>query len=102
MVGPAPKLPLPNLDRLRQITGVFTDPDKRRQGHARWLMCEVCVEADQAGTVLLLEPDPFEDDAPLDAGALELFYRRFGFRVIQREPCVLMAREPRVSHSGMK
>lgn len=90
----APDLPLPNLDSLRQITALKTEPSQRRKGHAQWLMCEVCVEADNTQTVLLLEAKPDEDGA-LDEGGLELFYRRFGFRVVQREPTLLMARQPR-------
>lgn len=77
-----------------QLVGLYTEPDKRRRGDATWLMCEVCVEANESKTVIVLEPEPGED-GPLDAAALESFYRRFGFEKIQSEPIVLMARRPR-------
>jgi GNAT superfamily N-acetyltransferase len=90
---------LPPDANLREITKVYTTPERRRQGDARWLMCEVCIEADEHGTVLMLTPQPF-DDAAMDEGALELFYRRFGFQIGQREaddgtPAVIMVRQPR-------
>ncbi|MCU0949532.1 MAG: GNAT family N-acetyltransferase [Burkholderiaceae bacterium] len=94
MVHPAPDLPLRGLDRLRRITDVYTEPNQRRQGHARWLMCSVCAEADASGIVLLLEAVPFDDGA-LDAAGLERFYEGLGFCVAQREPVLMMARGPR-------
>lgn len=84
-----------DLGHLRLVKNVFTPAAKRRQGDARWLMCEVCVEADRTRTVLMLEPRPDEDDAPLDADALENWYHGFGFKVAQREPVTFMARQPR-------
>jgi GNAT superfamily N-acetyltransferase len=81
--------------RIREITKLQTDPEKRRKGHAQWLMCEVCVEADQHGMVLMLTPEPFGDE-PLDADQLMLFYRRFGFREIPNPGGpTIMVREPR-------
>lgn len=82
-------------DRVLQISNLFTAPNRRRKGDARWLLCEVCVEADANKAVLVLEPRPMDDDAPLDETALESFYRRFGFETMQRQPVVLMARRPR-------
>lgn len=85
--------------KLREITKLQTRPDRRRKGDAKWLMCEVCVEADLAGNVMVLTIAPFADE-PMDAAALELFYRSFGFKWTQREaddgtPHVIMARAPR-------
>ena len=90
---------LPANAALAEVSRVYTKPERRRQGDARWLLCEVCVEADRAKTVLMLTPKPF-DDEPMDADGLELFYRRFGFKVAQREaddgtPAVIMVRQPR-------
>lgn len=84
---------------LREVTKVQTRPDRRRMGDAKWLMCEICVEADRAGKVLFLTIAPFADK-PMDERALELFYRTFGFKTLQREaddgtPTVIMARAPR-------
>lgn len=81
-------------ERVAQLVGLYVEPKQRRQGHARWLMCETCVEADLTRTVLVLQPEP-DGDGPLDACGLEIFYRRFGFEKIQSEPVVLMARRPR-------
>lgn len=81
-------------ERTRVVRGLYTDPAKRRLGDARYLMCEICVEADMQRTVLVLEPKA-ADDGPLDDTALENFYRRFGFQVIQRGAVILMARQPR-------
>lgn len=81
-------------ERVRLVRGLWTDPAARRRGDARFLMCEICVEADNQGTVLVLEPKA-DENAPLDNAQLENFYRRFAFRVIQRAPVTLMARQPR-------
>ena len=84
---------------LREVTKVQTRPDRRRMGDAKWLMCEVCVEADLEEKVLLLIVAPFADE-PMDEMALELFYRTFRFKTLQRQaddgtPQVIMARAPR-------
>lgn len=80
-------------ERIRLVRGLYTDPESRRNGDARFLMCEICVEADEQRTILVLEPK--SDDGPLDDADLINFYNRFAFKVIQREPIVLMARQPR-------
>lgn len=88
---------LPPFDKeaqMRTITKLRTAPEARRKGDARWLLCEVMVEADKERTVLVLEPKP-DEGGPLDVEELELWYRRFGFRVVQREPITLMVRPPR-------
>lgn len=81
-------------NQVRLIVRMQTDPDCRRQGHATKLLRQVCMEADDALTVLVLTPTPFLD-APLNATALAVFYRRFGFETIQTDPTVLMSRAPR-------
>jgi predicted GNAT family N-acyltransferase len=90
---------LPPEANLIEITRVYTKPERRKMGDARWLLCEVCVNADETQTFLMLSPKPF-DDEPMDADALEGFYRRFGFKVMQREaddgtPHVIMVRQPK-------
>lgn len=87
-----PRLNDTERQRIRIIEGLRTDPDKRNQGDARYLMSKVCIEANQARTVLLLECRP-EADSPLDVDQLENFYRVFGFRVVQKQP-KMMARRP--------
>jgi hypothetical protein len=55
----------------------------------------VCREADAAGLVLVLSPQPFGDNINLSKEQLTDWYERsFGFAIIQHEPMVLMARMP--------
>jgi hypothetical protein len=61
-------------------------------GHASQLMRSVCLEADRAAKVLVLMPRKFADG--LDNGALVMWYQKFGFLIIQVDPC-MMARQPR-------
>jgi hypothetical protein len=75
-------------DGMREVVAIAsTNP---RKGHATELLHEVCREADIAGIVLVLRPDPFA--AGMDAEQLAKWYGRFGFQQIQTEPAVLMAR----------
>lgn len=80
--------------RVRMIVGLHTDRGYRRKGDATRLMKQVCGEADEDGTLLLLEPKP-DDDAEFDEFLLQNFYRRFGFTRVQKAPVVLMARKGR-------
>ena len=54
--------------------------------HGSKLIEKVCIEADNAGKMLILMPDTKK---------LELWYNRFGFIRVQSEPVVLMMREPK-------
>ena len=76
-------------NHLREISALYVPPESRRQGLARWLLCEICVEADRESTVLVLSP---EIDKEID---LIEFYSEFGFRIVQQKPVLLMAREPK-------
>lgn len=100
-----PELPS-DMDRVREVSRVWTEPGSRKQGYATELMSTVCDEADSEGVVLILQPKPFGDRWPKGAGAkdqsaylalkaekLEAWYRRFGFIRTQSNP-VLMARAP--------
>ena len=80
-------------ERTREIVKIHTPAAEQGNGEATELMREVCVEADQAGIVLVLWPNPYGDDIALSAGMLRDWYARMGFRVIQFEP-VMMARAP--------
>lgn len=71
----------------REITELFTLPDKRNQGFARKLLESVCEEADKSGLSLLLECKPDEDDT--ESERLQKFYAKFGFAVFQREPLLM-------------
>lgn len=85
-----PELP-PEMDRVRELVRVWTDPEHRKQGFATELVKTVCDEADAEGIVLILQPRPFGHVQGLQA--LEGWYRRFGFIRTQDNP-VLMARAP--------
>lgn len=87
------------IDRIRVIVKLRTDPAYRRKGHATRLLKAICQEADTTGTVLLIEPAPF-DDAPHKVGQLAHFYRRFGFETLQTEPRILMARAVKDKANG--
>jgi GNAT superfamily N-acetyltransferase len=76
-------------DGMREVVAIAAT--NQRKGHATALLHEVCREADIAGIVLLLRPEPFADG--MDAEQLAKWYGRFGFVQIQAEPVVLMARQ---------
>ncbi len=87
-------LPKRHRDTFREIAGLSTLPEQRGQGKARWLMCKLCAEADQAGIWLMLVAEPFGDSAPMDADKLRAWYERLGFELQDRHNNV-MARQPR-------
>jgi predicted GNAT family acetyltransferase len=76
-----------------EVVRVFTDPEARQQGFATELLKDICNDADIEGRVLMLNPRPFGRVAGL--ADLALWYARFGFAVIQKQP-VLMARMPQI------
>ncbi|MDR7094144.1 GNAT family N-acetyltransferase [Hydrogenophaga laconesensis] len=85
-----PELPA-DMERVREVVRVWTDPAFRNEGYATELMKAVCDEADSEGVVLILQPKPF--DANIAKARLLGFYARFGFVKTQDQP-VLMARAP--------
>ncbi len=100
-----PELPA-DMERVRELTRVWTEPGSRKQGYATELVQTVCDEADASNVVLILQPKSFGDAWTKGAGAkdqgaylalksekLEGWYRRFGFVRTQSNP-VLMARAP--------
>jgi GNAT superfamily N-acetyltransferase len=70
---------------LLEVSQLKTDEAHQRKGYATRLLDEVCTEADDSRTVLVIMPD---------TDSLELFYGRFGFEPVQRNP-VIMARAPK-------
>lgn len=99
-VGPAklrvrqcPALP-PTLQKTtRELVNVETPFAEQGKGYMTTLIHKVCREADAAGLVLVLTPQPYGDNINLSKQQLEDWYARsFGFHVIQREPMTLMAR----------
>ena len=99
-VGPAklrvrqcPALPPALQKTTREIVNVETPFEEQGKGYMTTLIHKVCREADAAGLVLVLTPQPYGDNINLSKQQLEDWYARsFGFHVIQREPMTLMAR----------
>lgn len=80
---------------LLEVKSVHTERESRNKGHASRLLAEVCKEADESRTLLVLAPEPY-DDGPLDSSRLQSLYAVHGFGWIQHDP-VLMCRDPVVS-----
>ncbi|AKA60343.1 hypothetical protein P26218_40 [Rhodoferax phage P26218] len=99
-VGPAklrvrqcPALPPALQKTTRELVNVETPFKEQGKGYMTTLIHKVCREADAAGLVLVLTPQPYGDNINLSKQQLEDWYARsFGFHVIQREPMTLMAR----------
>ncbi len=85
-----PELPA-DMDRVRELTRVWCEPEARKQGYATELVSQVCEEADAESIVLILQPKAFGKSGGLKE--LEGWYRLFGFIRTQSNP-VLMARAP--------
>lgn len=75
--------PMPSVVELSEL---HTDYWHRGKGIANRLMDQVCEDADQTKTVLVLMPEG-ED-------WLHEWYETHGFKTIQADPAVLMARQP--------
>lgn len=73
-----------NAGKLLELSALATWPSERNKGHATALLEEVCKQADESGTLLVLQPD---------GETLEKWYEKFGFARIQDKP-VMMCRDP--------
>lgn len=89
-VGRTVQLPVAMRDHILEVSSVHVPEDQRRMGHASALMHSICVEADQAGKLLLVHCKGYDSPGMTDR-ELEDWYGKFGFQVIQAEPR-LMAR----------
>jgi GNAT superfamily N-acetyltransferase len=78
---------------LLQVNDIKTEPEHQNKGEASRLMNELCRRADMSTCLLVLRPEPF-DEEPLNAEALEKWYGKFGFHRIQDKP-VLLCRDPK-------
>ena len=88
-------LPLHLRPKTREIVNLETKFEEQGKGYATTLMHKVCREADAAGLVLVLSPQPWGDNINLSqAQLLDWYQRSFGFQPVQTEPMVLMARMP--------
>lgn len=81
-------------EAIREVAKLHTPAEHQGKGFATSLMHSVCREADAAGVILVLWPQPWGDDVALSQQQLADWYgREFGFQAIQPEP-LLMARQP--------
>ena len=88
-------LPLHLRSTTRELVNLEVPFAEQGKGYATSLVHKVCREADAAGLVLVLSPQPFGDNMNLSKQQLEDWYARsFGFQVIQTTPMTLMARAP--------
>lgn len=90
-LGRTSHLPAHLRDDVVELSALFCAPEQRRQGFARALVHQLCAEADEVGTLLLIHVQSY-DEGGMDADQLALWYHvQFGFSAIQAEP-LLMAR----------
>lgn len=83
------------LENLREITELEVPEAEQGRGYATSLMHATCREADKAGCVLMLTPQPFGDNIALSREQLVRWYtERFGFAEVQADPVVVLARLP--------
>lgn len=95
VVGANRSLPPKIRARVYEVSRLECDEAMRGNGYATALLTRICAEADAENKVLLLQPGAYGEAPPVDDEALCKWYaRRFGFKVIQTAPVVLMAREP--------
>ena len=81
-------------ESVREVSSVHVPASEQGKGYATTLMHKVCRDADAAGIVLVLWPQPYGDDAAMSREQLCAWYEReFGFVVTQPEP-LMMARQP--------
>lgn len=78
----------------RELTSLLVQADKRGQGYGTSLVHKVCREADAAGIVLILFPEPFDGSEWTKEQLVSWYETNFGFAIIQHQPATLMARMP--------
>lgn len=78
-------------DHVREVVGVYVEPQRRQRGIATELMQGLCREADATGMILMLivEPGP---DTRMTNEQLRVWYAGFGFVIAQLTPAVMMYR----------
>lgn len=87
-------VPLEMREGIREVAALEVPAAEQGKGYATSLMHKVCREADAAGIVLVLWPQPWGDNIAMGRMQLIDWYARtFGFQTIQPDP-VLMARLP--------
>ena len=77
-----------------EISELLTYAKERGNNHANSLMQEVCQQADQAGKLLLLMPETFDQGGPTTEQLSDWYQRRHGFVVLQSSPKTILVRMP--------
>ena len=85
-------VPLEMRASIRELCNLEVPAAEQGKGYATSLVHKVCREADAAGIVLVLWPQPWGDHIAMSRNQLAEWYaREFGFQAIQPEP-LMMAR----------
>jgi len=80
--------------KTREVSNIYTQPDKRGTGQATKLMKIVCDIADKDQMSLILFVKPYGQNAPTtEYDLVEWYQRKFGFVMIQLNP-IMMVRIP--------
>lgn len=87
-------VPMQMREGVRELCSLEVPAAEQGKGYATTLVHKVCREADEAGVVLILWPQPWGDNIAMSRNQLAEWYaREFGFQAIQPDP-LLMARMP--------
>jgi hypothetical protein len=90
-------VPPADRDSVLEISNLFTSRTERRNNCANSLMQDVCEQADQAGKLLLLMPQAFDQGGLTTAQLVDWYTRKFGFTTLQAAPQVILIRLPRTA-----
>lgn len=82
-IGRSAALPLSMRDKVLEVSRVFCDPGRRKEGVASRLMRRVCEHADNLQQAMILSVIP-ADDSPVDADTLVKWYSSFDFAILQQ------------------
>jgi GNAT superfamily N-acetyltransferase len=83
------RLDVPGVERLRDLTKIYVEPEHRKKGYAKALLLQLCLEADKHGVLLMLQPKPYADGS-WTADELAALYHRFSFCSIQGVPPIMV------------
>jgi hypothetical protein len=82
-IGRSDAIPLEMRDRVLEVSRVFCDVTRRREGVASRLMESVCRSADNIQQALILSVVPVAD-SPMNADQLQQWYSAFDFGILQQ------------------
>lgn len=81
-IGRSYAMPASVRDRVLEVSRVFCDAGRRREGVASRLMQSVCQHADNISQALILSVEPAAD-SPMTAEQLQRWYSVFDFGILQ-------------------